>query len=462
MKSEVRSKNGSAAGRRPGAIHSLHCLISALWLLPSAYSALQAQDLRAGAASVELEADDSMVLSGGIGPRYGKGQEGKLRVTAVVVSRSPAETVVLAACDVLFVTRDLVDPALMEIEKKTGIPPSHVLINATHTHSAPSTTTIHGYDREEVFCDRLKRAMVEAVVQAHGKLTPATASFRLGEEKTVGQNSRLRLSDNTIFWTGDNTGVVGPSDPFDPQLPVLAFRGADQRLLALVYNHSTHTMGTRSGEVRSPSFYGLAAQELEQELGGSVCFLEGASGSTHNLTLNALEASKRIKAAVKKTLNDAQPLEVDRIAAIRRPFRFKVRVFDEAVEDEKVVSYCRKRIPDWADKAIGVFRGMRKALKAEQGRERETFIQAVRIGDLAVVGVPAEYFTVLGMDIKRRSPFRHTVVAELAGDWIGYLPDRRGHRLGGYQTWMGQHSYAEVGTGERMTDEAVELLKGLK
>ena len=233
---------------------ALSFLTSYFCLLTSDLEPLRGAELRAGAASVELEADDSMVLSGGIGPRYGKGQEGKLRVTAVVVSRSPAETVVLAACDVLFVTRDLVDPALVEIEKKTGIPPSHVLINATHTHSAPSTTTIHGYDREEVFCDRLKRAMVEAVVQAHGKLTPATASFRLGEEKTVGQNSRLRLSDNTIFWTGDNTGVVGPSDPFDPQLPVLAFRGADQRLLALVYNHSTHTMGTRSGEVRSPSF----------------------------------------------------------------------------------------------------------------------------------------------------------------------------------------------------------------
>ena len=35
--------------------------------------------------------------------------------------------------------------------------------------------------------------------------------------------------------------------------------------------------------MRSPSFYGLAAQELEQQLGGVVCFLEGASGSTHNI-----------------------------------------------------------------------------------------------------------------------------------------------------------------------------------
>jgi hypothetical protein len=33
--------------------------------------------------------------------------------------------------------------------------------------------------------------------------------------------------------------------------------------------------------------------------------------------------------------------------------------------------------------------------------------------------------------------------------------------LGGYQVWTGHHSYAEVGTGERMVDEVVEMLNEL-
>ena len=65
--------------------------------------------------------------------------------------------------------------------------------------------------------------------------------------------------------------------------------------------------------------------------------------------------------------------------------------------------------------------------------------------DVAIVGVPAEYFTIFGVDIKRRSPFANTVVVELANDWIGYLPNLEAHELGGYQTWMGLHSYAEPG-----------------
>ena len=66
------------------------------------------------------------------------------------------------------------------------------------------------------------------------------------------------------------------------------------------------------------------------------------------------------------------------------------------------------------------------------------------------------------MDIKARSPFKHTIIAELANDWIGYLPDRAGQTLGGYQTWTGLHSYTEPGTGERIADEAIKMLQQLK
>ena len=65
------------------------------------------------------------------------------------------------------------------------------------------------------------------------------------------------------------------------------------------------------------------------------------------------------------------------------------------------------------------------------------------------------------MEIKRRSPFRYTVVAELANDWIGYLPDRKAFDLGGYQTWTGLHSFAEPGTGEAVADEIVKMLHEL-
>ncbi len=416
--------------------------------------------LRVGAAAVDLAADDSMVIAGGIHAGKATGQEGKLRVVAVVLAH-PTAMLAVVACDILMITRDLLDPVTEEIAKTTGIPAAHVLIHSTHTHHAPSTLKIHGYDRDPVFCKAVQKGILKAVQDAHGALSPEGSKFLFhrGQESTVGQNSRLMLEDGTIYWIGPREDAVRPTGPFDPELPVLSFRDPADKLQAVLFNHSTHTIGTRLPGRRSPSFYGLAAQDLEAEMGGLFCFLEGASGSTHNLSLSGEEATRRIKSAVHEALSRSTPRPVTRLAALRRPFKFRVRQFDEASEEAAVARYCRKRSGAYAESIIQVFRDMRKNLDPERGGERETWVQTMLIGNVAFVGVPAEFFTKLGLDIKNRSPFPNTYVAELANDWIGYLPDLEGHKLGGYQVWTGYHSFAEPGTGERIVDQAVEMLK---
>lgn len=427
-----------------------------------------ATDLRVGAAAVNLKCDRSMVLAGMIEARYTDEQEGELRAVAVVVEKPGVNKIAIVACDVLWIPRPLIDATLAEIQKTTGLAPQNVLINATHTHHAPSTAPAHAFGVSLPFCEELKRGIIRAVQQANQRLDRGDAAFyfALGEEHTVGANSRLKLEGHNITWlnpareAGPN---AIPTGPFDPQLPVWDFRDAAGKTRALLFNHSTHTIGTRSGkDVRSPSFYGLAAQELETEIGGTVGFLEGASGSTHNITqVPVAEAVVRMKRAVNLARSRATRHPVNELRAIRRTMKFRVRHFDDAEEDAKIARYTKRYAPAASDRIRQVFAMARRTLKDKQGEERETYVQALRIGDVALVGVPAEYFTALGVDIKKRSPFKYTYIAELANDWIGYLPDREGHSLGGYQTWMGLHSYAEVGTGERVADLAVSLLNEL-
>ncbi len=377
--------------------------------------------------------------------------------------KKPHGKLAIVACDILMITRQHLDPVAAEIEKTTGIPAANILINCTHTHHAPSTMVLHGYGLDDTFTKRVQRGIVQAVQEANANLSKDDCRFlfHVGEEKSVGQNSRMLLADGMIYWVGPRDSFVRPTGPFDPEMPVLAFRDSGDKLRALLFNHSTHTIGTRQPRLRSPSFYGLAAQELETELGGTVCFLEGASGSTHNLDWSGDESARRIKHAVQDALAQVKPRPVEKMAALKRPFKFKVRNFDEAQEDAAVSRYCRQHVGAYGETVIQVFRDMRKVLAPQRGQERETWLQVMIIGDVALAGVPAEFFTKLGLDIKNRSPFRHTYVAELANDWIGYLPDLDAHKLGGYQVWTGYHSYAEPGTGERIVDEIVKMLKEL-
>ena len=90
------------------------------------------------------------------------------------------------------------------------------------------------------------------------------------------------------------------------------------KLVSVIYNHSTHTIGTLHGNVRSASFYGLAAQELEQKFGVPVVFLEGASGSTHYMKGTVQEAIDRLKFDVSLGVEQGQIYLVEQVIARKR------------------------------------------------------------------------------------------------------------------------------------------------
>lgn len=87
-------------------------------------------------------------------------------------------------------------------------------------------------------------------------------------------------------------------------------------------------------------------------------------------------------------------------------------------------------------------------------------IQAIRIGDFAVCGIPFETFVEIGLDLKKRSPFPQTMVIGLANGRHGYLPTLEQHPLGGYETWIGTNQVQED-TSVILTNQLLEMLKEL-
>ncbi len=416
------------------------------------------QRLQAGAAAVEMVGEDLMPVGGGIGPRYVKGLDAPLRATALVLKSD--STICLISVDLVKLHRDVIDTVARRIEARTGIKFSNILISATHTHSAPATSRVHGVTPDPVFIERVKTAIVRAAESAAARLQPADLHFALGQEASVGQNSRLLLGDGTIYWVGPKDDAVRPTGPFDPQLPVLAIKASDGKPISILFNHSSHNIGAR-GNKRSPAFYGLAAQELESELGGTHLYLPGAIGSTHVYDLTTDERVLRIKQAIKETLALADSRSAVGIRSVKREIEYRVRTFDEVKEDRAVSDYCRKRSPRGAERTISIFREMRKELSPHQGEVRKTWVQVVVVGDIAFVGVPGQMFANLGFEIKRRSPYRYTYVIGLANDEIGYLAERRDFQLGGYQLWMGLHSSSAEQTGEAIVEHALRILEEL-
>jgi len=416
--------------------------------------------IKAAAAAVNIEISDSirgdMLLTIG----YPKNDEKvPLRAQAIVITDGKTK-VCMGSCDVTTLNRRILDEIGHEVDSIYGIPFNNIMFGATHNHSV-------SYINKSA----IKKAIMEAIGMANEKLKNAgemDCYFALGDA-TIGQNSRLIMEESSILWvpTIYKFGYNRPTGPYDPQLPVLAFKDKQGNPEAIVFNHSTHNIDAPTNRVLSPGFYGTASQKIERDLGGTVVFLPGAFGSTHVFDdCPNSERVFRIEQGIKKAYAKTEKRDINRLVSVKNEFEFTIRAFNEDEQQKAVSDYCNRWLREsifWhaePESVIQSFKNGRNRIASIQGNTQKTWIQVILIGDIAFVGVPGELFGELGMEIKRRSPFRYTYIVGIANDYIGYVPDDEAFNLGGYQTWA-TRAYSERGTGEFIVNQAVEILSNL-
>jgi hypothetical protein len=79
--------------------------------------------------------------------------------------------------------------------------------------------------------------------------------------------------------------------------------------------------------------------------------------------------------------------------------------------------------------------------------------------EIAVAGVPAEYFVQPALRIKEQSHPRHALVSSCTNGMIGYVPHREAFLRGGYETTFGEGSRMAPDCGDLIADCAVELVR---
>lgn len=67
----------------------------------------------------------------------------------------------------------------------------------------------------------------------------------------------------------------------------------------------------------------------------------------------------------------------------------------------------------------------------------------------------------IGFEIQERSPFKETMVIELADGGLGYLPSPRQPKLGGYEISLTVNS-VEKGASSKLVDRLIELFGRLQ
>lgn len=485
-------------GRPQGTPHQrlMYAALAAFTTLAFAVSPGHADEqppgLRAGAAAVDITPREfPLNMPGGFSANLAESAHDTLHARALVLDDG-ATTLALVVVDNLGVAPEVLAEAKEVASRETGIAAYRMLICSTHTHSGPPSNTRDGAAPAVAYRKVLVEGLAEAIIQAHAALQPAAvgaAAHPLPEEvfnrRWYLKPGKMPLNpfgklDQVKMNPGTSPEVLDrPAGPTDPDITIISVQDQRRKPLALLANYSLHYVGAVPRGQLSADYFGEFSRLMPARLRGGDDFVammsNGTSGDINNIPFTVTrpprEPFEQVRIVASKAADTAwlahrkieQHRSDARLGMLQREIVLKYRrpTAEQLVEAREVVAVTDPdaiaRLPRLAQHYA------RKTIEAGE-RADETLtvtLQAMRIGDLAVCGIPFETFVEIGLDLKSRSPFPQTMVIGLANGRHGYLPTPEQHRLGGYETWLGTNVVQED-TSVILTDNLLEMLAELK
>ena len=394
------------------------------------------------------------------------------------------ETVILISVDVLSVERETAAVMREQISKATGVPVSHIIIAATHTHTGSSDHRVSGLCPAEPDTGAYTaKCIVEAGIAAwNDRREGAKIGAGRGEEKRMSFNRDCILDDGTIKsipGAAAKDRIVGYLGKVDYDVFVMRIDGADGKPQGFIVNYANHPDNNNTSRTRfSADFPGYLRQNLKAAYGEdvTVLFLNGACGdvNAYNYKSGVSEpyASKNTYMpeemgkllfetvdGINKTV-DATEAEPE-IAAVSRLFTVKRRVpaeWEAAKAREALAKVAAgQRLP-----RVTLLKSRQIAAYNPYDADTTDFeMIAMRIGPWAIVTAPGELYTEIGLRIKAASPFENTLICEQANDRAGYIvPDN----VLGTTAYGGAYPSGRLGygTADVMVNGAQDMLKTFK
>ena len=246
----------------------------------------------AGTGKIDITPQSNIWMDGMLRAHPSEGVHDALYARALVLCEGSdvKQAFALVSVDVCVLDDATCRAVRQGAEARTGIPASHMIIAATHTHSGPSTLGILT-PREDGYVQDLTGQLITLIEVAARNLQPAELSVTSGREDTISHYRRLLADDGHVVMNWEPyppEQIVGPLGVADPEVGVVKVVAAGDpgdpakpgRVLALLFNHTGHP-NVLSGDnyLFSADYPGLAARLLEEELGGVALFFNGALGS---------------------------------------------------------------------------------------------------------------------------------------------------------------------------------------
>jgi len=436
--------------------------------------------LRAGAAAVRITPDKPTPMAGYYGTRISTNTHDELQAKAIVIEQDGARAA-LVVCDLLTLSRDVVERTREIVSRTTRVPGVNVMLSATHTHTGPlidnkSSRNITDSGSHAVvgeYTAALPAKIAEAVRLAEAALQPAHVVVGHEDEDHLAFNRRFHMRDGTVGWNPGklNTNIVRVAGPIDPDVAVVFFESPRRAPVATYVNFAMHP--DTVGGLEFSADYAFTLSRLLGEYKGSnmvTLFANGACGNINHVDVEWAGAQKGHAEAARlgtvlagnvfKAYTRMQSLQPQTLRV--RSEMVKLPLPELKAGDVEAARAIAARVgttntPKFLEQ-VHAFKVL--DVVAREGKPQEVEVQVIALGDeIAWVSLPGEIFVELGLEIKKKSPFRHTLIAELANGSIGYIPDGKAYDEGNYEPISAR---CAKGSGEILVESALKLLRAAR
>ena len=443
---------------------------------------------RVGYAKVNITPELGIPVAGYYIPRYAKGILDELEAAALALELGQTR-VLLISVDNEGIRGNQSYGYRQGIANATGVPVEHIFLHATHTHTGPSI------DMPEVasvarYADFLGRRLQDVAVLALADLKTAKMGFIHGwAPERVAYIRRYQMKDGSTMTcppVGD-PNIDHPIGELDQRVHVLRFdrEGGDTVVLM---NYGLHA-DTINGERISPDWPGWMRRTFEAAVPGTKCMFfagcEGDVGSTHVFPeggdMNDTEISfdnemkspgmarfvgRALAGTILQVYDKVEYVPVERLEVLSKTVRVPANVpkpeqLPLAHKYQELHNAGRDDlIPYEAMELTTVVAEAERMCRLEHGPEYfDLVLDGLCIGDVALISLPGEPFTDVGVQIKAAEGWKAILPLAMTNGQQGYFPMQSAFDEGGYEA---RSSNYVGGVAEALVAGSRELLEALK
>ncbi len=375
------------------------------------------------------------------------------------------ERVAFVQYDLLCIRWTQVADLRKRIEKKFGFPGDRIMVGATHNHAGPAVANLGDVPRDEGYIETLMQKSVTLFGAALKARRGAKLGFASVFDFEVGHNRRIIMRNGTTRTHGALTNpdaALCIEGPMDPEVAVIAARDLKGRMLGLMVNYTCHPTHLGGGTVLSAGYPGILCRTLQAQGVPVALFLNGAAGDVHtndpvaarDVTLEEAGhklAADALAAVAKMTFEAGWPLGGGR-TTVQLPYR-KLTPAEVA---GTLPGTQRSVDPAIYERTMP---GLVARIRARKTQPAE--VQVLRLGNLAIAGIPAEYFVEFGLRIKLDCWPVRALVAGFTNGMVGYVPTVKAFQYKGYEPTLGPPSKLAPEAGDQLADAAVRVVRRL-